>query len=396
MIYIFCILLLSLYLAVPSHAFIPKVLFTHQSQDISAPQWFEFFTLCFAPLVAHVAGGVASPTLLGSASQSPSWSARLPHFNPISIVWRYYAIADRRVRARAWDERDMAACNAVFWDGERGRWDGSEEIMVRSRAWITKLPEQKHIPILSASSVVTLVLTIQGLQAIFLSVSGLNPDGGYRFAQGLPNLFLPLGCLAVGRLPAALWLSSDYGYMSAIEGGGSQVAETHLGAEKGEFPSVTDHLLGSAVSDRLCNAHSRKGIVYRIWWLASAGGFIGSSAASCTRLWWGYSPSVPYNSLSRMMFQSMYLALTISALLIYCFYVLRGHSRTTIIPCIHATWYKVFTILLIATALVCIVVSTLETRVLLNGTTTTFPEFKCTAGAYPCIPVGKGQGNSNI
>jgi hypothetical protein len=396
MIHILYILLLSFSFAVPSQAILPKVLFTHQSQDISALQWFEFFTLCFAPLVAHVAGGVASPTLLGGASQSPNWSARLPHFNPISIIWRYYAIADRRVRARAWDERDMAACNAVFWDGERGCWDGSEEIMVRSRAWITKVPEQKHVPILSASSVVTVVLTIQGLQAMFLIVSGLNPNGGYKFAQGLPNLFLPLACLAVGRLPAALWLSSDYGYLGAVEDGARQVHETHLEAGKLESPSVTDHLLGSAVSDRLCDAHSRKGIVYRIWWLASAGGFIGGSAAACTRLWWGYSPSVPYNSLSRLMFQAMYLGLTVSALLIYCFFVLRGNSRTTIIPCIHATWYKVFTILLIATALGCIVVSALETRILLNGTVTTLPELNCTAVASLCVPVGKGQGNSNV
>ena len=108
----------------------PKVIFTYQSEKITFVEWFEMFTLCLAPLVAHIAGGVSAVTVLGSPSQKPSWTARLPHFNSISIIWRYYAIADRRVRALDWDKSDMAACNAVFWNGEKGRWDGSEYIHV--------------------------------------------------------------------------------------------------------------------------------------------------------------------------------------------------------------------------------------------------------------------------
>jgi len=146
-------------------ATIPKVLFTFQSQGIPFPTWFNHFTLCLAPLVAHVAGGVVSPTLLPTSTPPPSWTTRLPHFNPISIIWRYYIIGDRRLRARTWDRADMAACNAVFWDGERKRWDGSEEMMVKSRPWITKIPEEPHVTALSASSITSLVLTAQGANA---------------------------------------------------------------------------------------------------------------------------------------------------------------------------------------------------------------------------------------
>src|SRR4051794_38615786 len=104
----------------------PIIIFTYQSAGISLTQWIELFTLCLAPLIAHVAGGAPSPTILRPRTEAPHWTARLPHFNPISIIWRYYAIADRRARARKWCEQDMAACSAVFWDGERRRWDGSE------------------------------------------------------------------------------------------------------------------------------------------------------------------------------------------------------------------------------------------------------------------------------
>ena len=113
------LLLVLLSLVIDCEATIPKILFTYQSQGIPFPTWFDQITLCLAPLVAHVAGGVVSPTLLPSSTPPPRWSARLPHFNPISIVWRYYIIGDRRLRARSWDQADMAASNAVFWDGER-------------------------------------------------------------------------------------------------------------------------------------------------------------------------------------------------------------------------------------------------------------------------------------
>ena len=137
----------------------PIVLFTPQSQHILFQNWFDYITLCFAPLIAHIVGGVSSPISIPSDSKPPSWSACLPHYNPISVVWRWYAIADRRFRAYNWDAADMAACNAVFWDSEKARWDGSEEVMLRSRAWLIKVPEQTHVSLLSASGLTTAVLT---------------------------------------------------------------------------------------------------------------------------------------------------------------------------------------------------------------------------------------------
>jgi hypothetical protein len=384
-----------------SEAIIAKVLFNYQSQGTTLPQWFELFTLCLAPLVAHVAGGVSSTTLTGGSSEAPNWSARITHFNPISIIWRYYIIVDRRVRARSWDEYDMAACNAVFWDGERAQWDGSEEIMVKSRAWITKVPEKRHIPLLSASSVVSLVLTLQGVQATFLIVASMDPASGYRIGQGLAYVFLPLGCLGLIRLPAALWLSSDYGYLNVSDLTEGDVNAGLLDMEKVLSERVAkghaaDRQLGTDTKDRLLPAYCWRGILYRIWWIFTVTALLGVSAASCSRMWWGYTAEVPYNTLSRLIFQAMYFALTISGVLIHSTYVLMGRTRSTLIPCISSTWYKVFTILMMAAFLVCAVVAALETRRLRSGTFTTLPELYCKKAGTPCIPVGQGQGNTNI
>jgi hypothetical protein len=99
----FSLLILLLLLASPVCARIVKlkVLLTYQSQGIAFTQWIELFTVCLAPLIAHVAAGAPTPTVLKKLrSTSPHWTSRLTHFNPISIIWRYNAIADRRVRAR--------------------------------------------------------------------------------------------------------------------------------------------------------------------------------------------------------------------------------------------------------------------------------------------------------
>src|ERR1700761_5036502 len=87
------------------------------------------------------------------------------HFNPASILWRYFVILDRRVRCFQWTAADMAASNAVFWTGNS--WDGSEEMMNRSRKFCTRLPNHNRINFLSASAAKTLIVTLQGVQVTY-------------------------------------------------------------------------------------------------------------------------------------------------------------------------------------------------------------------------------------
>ena len=392
------ILLVLLFFVVQCEATIPKILFTLQSQGIPLPTWFEQFTLCLAPLAAHVAGGVVSPTLIPNSTPPPSWSARLPHFNPISIIWRYYIIGDRRLRARSWDRANMAASNAVFWDGERGRWDGSEEIMVKSRAWVTKIPDTAHVTPLSASSATSLILTAQGIWATFLIISSLIAGSENKINVSLAGAFTPLGCLGLMRLPAAFWLSSDYGFMNCSTRQGTRIlVENDL--EKVVSDNIAQHSVSQidmTVQDRLLPPHCWKGIIYRFFWLVTVWGILGISATDCTHLWWHYAPSLPYLPTTTLIFNSMYLVLTVTVIVIHTFYVVTGKATSTIIPCVHATWYKIFTGVFWLAGCVCVVVAALETRVKGNGRITSLPEFLCGQGRAICIPVALGQGNYNV
>ena len=396
----FCLCFLLLSFIVRCEATIPIILFTVQSQGISFPQWFNLFTLCLAPLIAHVLGGIVTLTLLGSGCPPPSWTARLPHFNPISIIWRYYGIADRRLRARTWDQADMAACNAVFWDGERKRYDGSEEIMVKSRAWITQLPAKRHVELFSTSTATTFVLTWQGVVATFSIIAGLLPGSPFRIHGTIATVFAPLACLGLMRLPAAVWLSNEHGYLNSRGNSfAPDMFETSL--EKTVSENVleahsSNHLSDESVGDRLRPTHCWQGILYRVFWLLTVWGILGAAATNCSRIWWDYAPGLPYQSVSGLIFGAMYLVLTVAAILIHTTYVVLGKATSTIIPCIHATWYKVFTLLFIFTTFVCVVLSALETRVRSHGSVTSLPEFQCEKPGALCYPVSIGHGNTNI
>jgi hypothetical protein len=411
--YPICTLLALLLLSRTAHSATPIVLFTHQSQHLLFQNWVEYITLCFAPLVAHLVGGVSSPIIIPSDSKPPSWSACLPHYNPTSVVWRWYAISDRRVRACSWDAADMAACNAVFWDSKKARWDGSEDIMLRSRAWIVKLPRQTYVPLLSASSFTTAVLTLQGVLAGFLIFASLNPQTTYHLAQGLPSVFIPLAILGLMRLPVALWLSDDYTFLDLAHNGSSNeshITETLAGEmeePKRTTPTATalisplsptnSHIPELTTSDkcRVHSIHSAIGLLYRVWWFLSISGLLSAAAVATTRILWGNLRSFRYLSLSHLLENVMYFILSTTTILITCTYILLGRTHSTLIPCIHETWYKMLTVLIVAMGFATIIVAVLETRQLHDGTISTLPEFQCNQTSGLCVPVARGHGNFN-
>jgi hypothetical protein len=419
-------LLSLLLLSRTAYSATPIVLFTPQSQHILFQNWFDYITLCFAPLIAHIVGGVSSPIPIPSDSKPPSWSACIPHYNPISIVWRWYAIADRRFRAYNWDAADMAASNAVFWDSEKARWDGSEEVMLRSRAWLIKVPEKTHVPLLSASGLTTVVLTLQGVQASFIISSSFDPDSTYYYRQGLPNVFIPIAILGLMRLPAALWLSDDYGYLDIAQTAGDSgrnAAETsaatveeaghrllELEPRISKRANVTHTTIVSPLSTTLSNlseitttdtrrlhsSHSPRGLAYRVWWFLSITGLLSFAAVSTSHTIWGNPRSFRYIPLSHLLTNILYFVLAAAAVLITSTYIFLGRATSTLIPCIHATWYKMFTVALAALGLVVVLVAALETRQLYNGDLSALPEFQCNNTTGFCIPVARGHGNFNL
>jgi hypothetical protein len=275
----------------------------------------------------------------------------------------------------------------------------------------------------------TVILTFQGVQASWIIFSRLKPGGTLNFGSGLPNVFIPLGCLGLARLPAALWLLSDYSYAEPGEMEDKScgrdidldILEAHTATTKKE--DASDHLSSSCpsksvgftstflptatttsnesstISSRLYSLTSRRALVYRAFWILAALGLLGGSATSTTRLFWGYSASFPYISVSRILFDVLYFIMTTSTLIIIIPYILTDRTSSTIIPCIHSLWYKLFTLFFIALSIVVVVIECLETRQLGAWDITTLPEFYCnktSAALVKCFPVGKGKGNFNV
>jgi len=182
---------------------------SHQSQGLSFEQWISVFTLCLAPLVAHIIAGVPKIVLL--SHKRLSWHERIGLYNPTTILWRYFSITDRRIRARSWHAADMAASNACFWT-PRG-WDGSEELVKKTRAFCIKIPDSSHASLLSSSLLKTLIIALQGVSAAHSLLFNINTVGGYSVDISISTIFFPLGIFGLLRLFAASWLTDDYTYV---------------------------------------------------------------------------------------------------------------------------------------------------------------------------------------
>ncbi|KAH8784389.1 hypothetical protein BGZ57DRAFT_1014961 [Hyaloscypha finlandica] len=297
----------------------------YQSWTLSPYQWFNIFTLCLTPLAVHVAGGVPSPIIL--SGKKPHWTNRLALFNPISILWRYYAILDRRIRwSSSWNGTVLAASNAIFW--REDHWDGSEEMIGESSHFLPHTPTATRVNFLSVSSLTSVIVAVQGLSAaVYVQLGGNTAD--------LSVFFQPLALFGLYRLPSAIWLSNEAVY-----------TETRS-------------------NERLeCNGpafgvQSWRGVLYRCWWAGSTIALMLFVVYESTED--GLCGCITVSSLAQRIFYSWLL---VSLMGIHTFYLAKGKSTTTVIPCMGDTWYKVFTCVVVLLAIASIILSSLETKML--------------------------------
>lgn len=327
--------------------------FNPRSGSINLSEWLQMFTICLAPLIMHIVAGV--PDSVSLSAHKPSFISRLPNFNPISILWRYYAIADRRSRAKRWDEYDMASSNAAIWDG--GKWVSSELLMVRCRDGnrITKIPESKHVELMSGSFWTSVGITVQGIQGLHYVASGAP-------GNALPTIFYPLAMMGLFRLQAAFWLSSDYGFSPNAR----WILEDNDASDENRPQREKDDMQEAEIRERLITSFSCKGVLFRIWWLASMLGLAVISAYICSQglMYNALEVDLSWSTLSQRLF---YTLITLGGLLIHGLYVLSGRSNSTLIPCIDSFWYKAYSVLMYLTALACIIIAAIETRVLFGS-----------------------------
>jgi hypothetical protein len=347
----------------------------YQSAGIPFNEWLAQLTLCFAPFVAHILNGV--PTTVMAKHSSPSWASRINFYNPTTILWRYVAITDRRIRCKNWTAEDMAASNAAFLvgadssrsaipSGATGRWDGSQDIMVRSREWLIRTPPRSRVSLLSVSVISTLVVVIQGIQALYEIVAQIKT--GVPYIQGLSGVFLPLAIFSLTRLPPAMWLSNEFAY-GAIGSGRSEPSDSV------EMDFVLPALLKlpNTATKRLDENEMRPqrywpAVAFRLIFIFILLFFV---LVTIGNLLTNKEFSGEFNAaaITQHFLYSLWVFVT---LVIFAVYGVRGKANTTIIPCVASWWYLAYTLIWYAAAVAVIVLNSVQMRRTKCGVYTTY------------------------
>jgi hypothetical protein len=189
---------------------VPYINISYNSQSITFSEWVSLITLCVAPITVHLWAGMPRIALL--SEPKPGWMDKLVHLNPTSIFWRYYAITARRVRSSVpLKPTELAASNTAFWVEGR-KWTSSEAMMEESKAYITRRPEKGRANLFSEAGLKTIIVGIQGAQAIWDLTAGIRGDNYAILSFSLPNLFTVFAIFGLLRWPAALWLTDEADY----------------------------------------------------------------------------------------------------------------------------------------------------------------------------------------
>ncbi|KAI1109200.1 hypothetical protein F5Y14DRAFT_458477 [Nemania sp. NC0429] len=312
-----------------------------QSQGISFPDWISLVTLALAPLIAHLVAGAPQPSYL--VTTRPKWHDRLVHYNPTSILWRYSAIADRRLRAADWNREDIAAANAIFWTS-RG-WDGTEDMVQLSRPYCLRLPDRPYAALLSADSMKTVILTLQGAQAVYILAGTFFGLHEFSANLALDTTFSPLAILGLWRLTAAVWLTEDYMFAFKHSTMKHSLALGHL---SGQYRRT------STWPSRLCRT---------AYTIVLVGIWIITILLGIPVCWPGYPCKDGFNHAASTLVQIIFFVIVISvSLFLHIYYFYKGRTTSTIIPCISTTWYKIYSVAVAVLAVVLLVLSAIETR----------------------------------
>jgi len=202
---------------------------------------------------------------------------------------------------------------------------------------------------------------------------------------------MPIGLLGLIRLPAAPWVTNEWGYdfsnskiktaqVESLRFRNEKPAQTYRVPRKA-VPGQYMALIMTDLSEReqgivparpsetmqkLLNIRNWKCNVYRAWWIVSIVTLVALGVEDLTV---ALTPSHigPPTSVSLIAYQIMYLELCGGFLLITPVLVLRRKHTTTLIPCLQSWWYKLYTGLIILTALTAFIFASLETVQLPNG-----------------------------
>lgn len=365
--------------------------FKYPHHNLDFADWISVFTLCLAPLVAHIFVGAPQPVAL--SGKGPRWYDRMLLLNPTTIYWRYYAIRYRRARKlKSWEGEETAATSAIFWVNDKEKWDGSEEFITKSKEFLANGPSaKKFIPPLSISALQTLLVTLQGVQTLYILGKGIHL-GGFALVVSLASIFQPLAIAGLFRLPSAAFLTNDFHYRNIEPQGdvphqemGVQVKSTSASAVPAPCPLFTTVATPLATpipsmrpesspatplpenSELLLKQHDPRATFWEVLFLSATAGLLGLAS-------WYFKPNPlitagPYSTLLINVFYVFFLLVTLT---ITFFYTVRYQNNTTIIPCIESDFYMAYTCILFTLAILVTIITALETRKTACGVYTTY------------------------
>jgi hypothetical protein len=339
------------------------------SKCIPFTEIFSLLTLCLAPLITHVASGSASVSYL--VKSRPHWYERICHYNPTSILWRYAAITDRRIRATSWDNTDMALSNAIFWTSHG--WNGSEEMVAIAEPYCCRLPAHSRVEILSSEMLKTIITTAQGISAsygIMDNLASVDDTDNFLSLLGVDSIFLPLALFGLLRLCAAAWLTEDYAYALRTDNPLKPIA-----------PMPTKIMRKAQRNKhRLLPASTKKANRYRplSYWPSVA--FRIAYVIVLVVYWLTCSLYVLRPTLITTLGGPVSLTMFLTALLYFAFltisipllvFFLSRKQIPTIIPCISSSWYRAYTHIMFIYIISLTVIATMETNKAPQGGYTT-------------------------
>lgn len=337
--------------------------FTSHHPALGLGKLLSLWTLALAPLIAHVIAGAPEPIYL--CAEPPRWIDYAVFWNPTSIIWRYFTIFDRRIRAKNWNREILASSNALFWTTDG--WNGSEDMIREGRKYCIRLPPRSHADLLSKSFMNTVIVTLQGVQALYelLLVEKFNNN------INLATVFLPLALLGLIRLPSALWITDGFAYnhydVKLSNERGSQVTTTTKigyhelttvplsGDDTPQWPPPTSEDISYAEFRPRKSIH---GYVARIIFLTPLLGMAGLT------VFWTYwvSKDGGYITGTGLFSLMLWFTFSLGSAFVFILNIARAQDRTTVVPGVSTLWYRLYSAILFLLMLALLITATIETK----------------------------------
>jgi hypothetical protein len=258
----------------------------------------------------------------------------------------------------------MVGTNALFWTS-RG-WDGSEQMVDASLPQCIYIPNQSRIRLLSREMLKSVIVTLQGVQAVVIVVSTMTSPGndeGFVPNIALDNIFFPLAVLGLLRLCAGLWLTDEYLYTAQASSGADEsplpsANPSQRNLHRLSMDSLLDHSAQPPVPQigRFRPVTFWGSILFRVSFLLPIFGFLGLLILYMVP----FEGPIVYVATAFIM--AVFYFIFFSATLLICSWYFARGATSTVIPCASTLWYKIYTMIFAALAVALIVVSALETR----------------------------------